>query len=142
MNPFKSPLLILTWTLALLAAGTTGAPPASAHEGHATPGTVQAPHGGIVKSTHDLHFELVSNSEGLEIYPLTHDLKPVRLSELTASATSQAPKKGKQPVKLTAAEDHWQAKVDAQGAHRYALELQVQFKGKKHKTVFQVEPQN
>lgn len=130
--------LFLASTLFLFA---SGARPVRAHEGHGTPGALQAPHGGVMQSTPELFFELVSDSSGLKIFPMTHELVPVPPAEVTVSATSQAPKKKKEPVKLAASGDHWEAKVDAKGAYRYTLELQVQFKGKKRKVAFQVEPQ-
>ncbi len=114
-----------------------------AHEGHdKMPGAVQAPHGGTVKGTSQLYIELVNEASGIKLYPLTHEMAPVAPKEVTIVATVQAPKKKKEAVKFTVADDHYEAKVDAKGAYRYTLELTTTYKGKKEKVVFQVEPQS
>jgi len=114
-----------------------------AHEGHdKMPGTLQAPHGGTVKGTSQLYIELVNEASGIKLYPLTHEMTPVVPKEVTIVATAQAPKKKKEPVTFTSADDHFEAKVDAKGAYRYTLELTTTYKGKKEKVTFQVEPQS
>lgn len=114
-----------------------------AHEGHdKTPGAVAAPHGGVVKGTDSLYWELVNESGGLKLYPLTHDLAPVPLKEIALAGTVTLPKKPKaEPVTFSQDGDAFSAKVDAKGAHRYALDLSVTYKGKKEKVKFQIEPQ-
>lgn len=120
--------------------------PSFAHEGHDTvPGAIQAPHGGTMKGAKEYYIELVNDTSGIKLYPFTHDLKPVPTGDVTITATAQAPKKKKEKVNLTAIEDHFEAKVDAKGAYRYTLELEVAPKGakaKKEKIAFQVEPQS
>lgn len=114
-----------------------------AHEGHdKMPGAVQAPHGGTVKGTSHLYIELVNEASGIKLYPLTHEMASVTLKDVTIAGTAQAPKKKKEPVKFTNADDHFEAKVDAKGAYRYTLELTTTYKGKKEKVTFQVEPQS
>lgn len=113
-----------------------------AHAGHdKLPGAVDAPHGGTIKKTSELYMELVNDASGIKIYPLTHELTPVSLSELKITGTAQAPKKKKEPVKLSEADDHFEAKVDVKGAYRYTLDLSMTFKGKTEKVSFQIEPQ-
>ncbi len=114
-----------------------------AHEGHdKTPGSVQAPHGGVVQGTNTLYLELVNDASGIKLYPLTHDLTPIALKEVTLTATAQPPKKAKAPVKFTPVDDHFEAKVEAKGAYRYTLDVSTTYKGKKEKLTFQVEPQS
>lgn len=114
-----------------------------AHEGHdKMPGAVQAPHGGTVKGTSQLYIELVNEPSGIKLYPLTHEMTPVALKDVTIAGTAEAPKKKKETVKFTNTDDHFEAKVDAKGAYRYTLELMTTYKGKKEKITFQVEPQN
>jgi hypothetical protein len=116
---------------------------AIAHDGHdKTPGSIQAPHGGVVQGTSQLYIELVNDSSGIKLYPLTHDLKVIPTGEVKLVATSQVPKKKKENLALVAVGDHFEAKVDAKGAYRYTLSLDVGYKTKKEKVVFQVEPQN
>ncbi len=115
---------------------------AAAHEGHdKAPGSVQAPHGGVVQGTSQMYIELVNDASGIKLYPLTHDLVAVATKNVKVAATAQAPKKKKEPVKLTAVEDHFEGKVDAKGAYRYTLVLETTYQGKKEKVTFQVEPQ-
>ena len=114
-----------------------------AHEGHdKTPGVGSAPHGVGIKGTEQLYIELVNETGGIKIYPLTHDLAAVPLKDVSLEATATFPKKPKaEPVVFTQAEDHFLAKVDGKGAYRYSLDLTVTYKGKKEKMKFQVEPQ-
>ncbi len=114
-----------------------------AHEGHdKTPGSVQAPHGGVVQGSSSLYLELVNDASGIKLYPLTHDLAPIALKDVKVTAMAQPPKKAKLPVKFTEADDHFEAKVDAKGSYRYTLEVSTAYKGKKEKLTFQVEPQS
>lgn len=114
-----------------------------AHEGHdKTPGAVAAPHGGIIQGTDQLYLELVNESGGIKIYPLTHETAAISLKEVTLQGAATFPKKLKaEPVTFTQSEDHFSAKVNAKGAYRYTLDLTVSYKGKKSKVKFQVEPQ-
>lgn len=114
-----------------------------AHEGHdKAPGAVNAPHGGFIQGTNELYLELVANSEGIKIYPLTHGLKPIALKEIQLDGKVSFPKKSKaETVKFDSTEDAFVAKVNSKGAHRYTLELNIAYQGKKEKTKFNVEPQ-
>ncbi len=117
---------------------------AGAHEGHdKMPGVVSAPHpGGIVQSSGQLYVELVTKSDGVEIYAFDHDMKVVGPKELKLSATMTFPKKAKgEPVKLSEHADGFLAKISAKGSHRYVLDLVVTYKGKSEKVKFNVEPQ-
>lgn len=114
-----------------------------AHEGHnKTPGAIAAPHGGIVQGTNQLYLELVPSTDGVKIYPMDHDAKPVAVSDIKLEGTAAFPKKAKaDPVKFAPEGDAFVAKVESKGAHRYTLNLNVEYKGKKEKAKFTVEPQ-
>ena len=129
--------------LAVLAVTASFSQMSLAHEGHdKTPGAVAAPHGGVVKGTDQLYMELVNETGGVKVYPLTHDSTPIPLKEITLSGSVTFPKKPKaESVKFTQGDDHFTAKVDAKGAYRYSLDLVVTYRGKKEKLKFQVEPQ-
>ncbi len=136
----KSIFLVLAVTLGF---GSFYGSGSYAHEGHdKLPGTVQAPHGGTVKGTSQIYIELVNEASGIKLYPLTHEMTPVTLKDVTIAGTAQAPKRKKEPVKFTSADDYFEAKVDAKGAYRYTLELTTTYKGKKEKVTFQIEPQS
>lgn len=112
-----------------------------AHEGHdALPGAIQAPHGGTVKGVTLLYIELVNDSSGIKLYPLTHELSSISLKDISIVAAVQIPKKKKQTIKLDIVNDHFEAKPRIKGIHRYLLELTVDYKGKKEKVTFQIEP--
>ena len=139
--------MTMTKKMALVLLGAVlsldGATFSMAHEGHdKTPGSVQAPHGGVVQGTNSIYLELISDAAGIKLFPLTHALVPIALKDVSLSATSQVPKKSKTPVKFTEVGDHYEAKVEAKGAYRYALDVATDYKGKKEKLTFQVEPQN
>lgn len=116
---------------------------AGAHEGHdKSPGAVSAPHGGLIQSSGQLYVELVTKSDGVEIYAFDHDMKVVGPKEFKVSATMTLPKKAKgDPVKLSEQADGFLAKISAKGSHRYVLDLVLTYKGKSEKVKFNVEPQ-
>lgn len=114
-----------------------------AHEGHdKSPGAVAAPHGGVVQGTKQIYLELVTKSDGVEIFPFDHDMKPILLKDVKLEGAMVLPKKSKsEPVKFSAEGDAFIAKIDSKGAHRYVLDLSVVHGGKKEKIKFNVEPQ-
>lgn len=131
--------IIFAVTLALVLSHTA----AFAHEGHdKTPGAIAAPHGGTVQGTSQLYLELVPSADGVKIYPMDHDGKPVAISDVKLEGTATFPKKSKADlVKFAPEGDAFVSKVAAKGAHRYTLNLNVEYKGKKEKAKFTVEPQ-
>lgn len=113
------------------------------HEGHdKMPGTIQAPHGGVVMTTKETYMEVVQDPTGVKLYPLTHELKPIPMSEISATATAQAPKKKAVKVELKNAGDHFVVSPDIKGAHRYELKISMKYKGKNENVKFQVEQSN
>jgi hypothetical protein len=118
-----------------------------AHEGHGVPGALQAKHGGTIKGGNAVYLELVQEGEQLKLYPMTHELEPIPLGELRLEATAQLPRaKEKKPVPFSArtaaqsVDSHFSGSVQAQGAHRFSLEVTAHYQGKKDRVVFQVEP--
>ncbi|HRO67577.1 MAG TPA: hypothetical protein PL182_08440 [Pseudobdellovibrionaceae bacterium] len=126
----------------LLLALSLCASPGHAHEGHdKTPGSKSAPHGGIIQGTNDLYLELLPTAEGVEIYPLDHDMNPVPLKNVKMKGTMTFPRKTKkEDVTFSDSGDKFLAKIDAKGAHRYTLDLSVTHDGKTEKLKFNVEP--
>lgn len=114
-----------------------------AHEGHdKSPGAVVAPHGGMVQSASHIMLELVSTSDGVEIYPFDHDMKPLNTKDVKIEGTINLPKKSKSEIlKFVIQGEAFTAKINAKGAHRYILDLMASHAGKKEKIKFSVEPQ-
>ena len=130
-------ILMTITALTLLISGT-----AFGHEGHDhTPGTVTPPNGGVIQETANLYFEIVVQKGGFRAYVFDHDMKaiPIKDAKLTGSATFPRQKKSV-PVQLSAKENHFIATVDDKGTHRYSLELTADYKGKKEKAKFNIEP--
>lgn len=115
----------------------------NAHEGHnKTPGLQSTRPGGTIKGTNHIYLELVSDKDGVQLYPMDHEKKPIPLSDIKMEGKVTIPRKNKtQVLKFTAQDDHFAAKVDAKGAHRYDLEASVTYGGKSEKLKFSVEPQ-
>lgn len=113
------------------------------HEGHnKTPGSLTAPHGGQIKGTEHLYIEMVADAEGVKLYPLDHDLKPVAVGEVKVEGTLQLPRNKKsETLQWTPAENYYEAKVKTKGTHRYNIELKVSYKNKMDQLKFIVEPQ-
>ncbi|MDZ4084219.1 MAG: hypothetical protein U1E10_14850 [Bdellovibrionales bacterium] len=131
-----------TLVVAITLAALTGSLKIYAHEGHdKTPGALTAPHGGVVKGTAHLYLELVTEKSGVKIYPFDHDMKPVPAKDIRLEAKMQIPRKNKtEAVKFETKDDHFTARVDAKGAHRYDLNLSVTHNSKAEKVKFSVEP--
>ena len=116
-----------------------------AHEGHDhdAPGLVQAPKGGIIKSTEDVHIEVVAKGKDVKVYFYSQDLKPLDLTTYKVGLKAEIPRTKKSEVlaqKVTA--NLVEAQFDAKGAHRYVLTVSVA--GEKHghedKLNFNIEP--
>ena len=111
-----------------------------AHEGEHGPSTVQAPKGGVIRSLETVHLELLSKGSTVQIFAYDMNLKPADVSKYPVSATVTLPKKKAEPITLEPKGDHWQAVVDAKGAHRFALEMNINQGGHDDKVKFTVEP--
>lgn len=132
------------------------------HEGHLVPGASQlqhgAQHGGTVKATSEVYFELTASDSTLKLYPMTHEFKPIPLSELKLKVTAQIPRQPKHlPIEFSAHSDanprdsyfmgtfapnnvQNSGKSGSPRVHRYSLHVNVEYKGKTEKLIFQVEP--
>lgn len=116
-----------------------------AHEGHDhdAPGLVQAPKGGIIKSTEKVHIEVVAKGKDIKVYFYAQDLKPLDLTEYDITLKAAVPRT-KQSENLTAkvTDNRVEASFDSKGAHRYVLTVTIG--GKKHghsdKLNFNIEP--
>lgn len=126
-------------TIAALIIGTS----TFAHEGHdKAPGTLSAPHGGQLKGTSQLYLELVPDATGFKVYPVDHDMKSIAIKDVKLEGAVKLPKqKTSEKLVLTASESYLEAKVNAKGSHRYAVDLKVTYKGKTENVSFNVEPQ-
>ncbi len=113
---------------------------ALAHEGHALPGSVQPPKGGMVRSSEHEIYEVLARGKTISIYVYDHDLKPKPAKSFPIVATTTLPRKKASPLALTAREDHWEGTFDAQGAHRYTLELEVKSAGHTDRLKYTIEP--
>lgn len=116
---------------------------AFAHEGHdKTPGAGTAPHGGVIQGTDHMYLELVASGDDVKLYPLDHEMKAIALAQVKVDAKATFPKKAKgEPVKFSVEGDAFAAKIKANGAHRYTLDVSVSHDGKNEKAKFTVEPQ-
>lgn len=115
---------------------------AYAHEGAHGPEQKLAPHGGILRDSASLMFELVKNGENIKIYPLTHDGKAIdaKLVEVDLKKSSFTDAK-KKPVgyTLTQENDALVLKFEKGSSHRYSLNLNARFQGKENKASWQIE---
>lgn len=117
-------------------------PLASAHEGHDHgPAIAQAPHGGTFQKGKKIAIEIVQEGGELKIYPLTTALKALKSSDINITATYELPKKKAEGLSLQSSDDFFVAKVDAKGAHRFKLDLNISYQGSKENLSFQIEPE-
>ena len=111
---------------------------ASPDHDHGAP-TFQPPKGGVLKSTHTIHFELVKGAKGVTIYAYGKDGKVLATKGLVLTAELEIPRKKATSLKLDTKEASWEATVDAGGAHRYTLKLNIDDGKEKDHVKFTVE---
>ncbi len=127
-------LVLMGWIL-----WTTGA---YAHEGHDHGAKgLQPSQGGVIHKGTKLNLEVVQESGELRLFPLDTNAKPLKATDLKISGTYELPRGKAEPLALNAQKDHFSATVDAKGAHRYAVNLKVDYKGQSESFSFQVEPE-
>ena len=72
-----------------------------AHEGHDdAPGALKANHGGVVKAGKEINLEYKVSGDVVELYPVSHDGKDLKPSDVKLTATGKLPKGKALPVKL------------------------------------------
>ena len=119
-----------------------------AHEGHATPGSAQARHGGVIKQTKNLFLELVTEGSTLKLYPMDHDYKAVPLDKVKLESTLEFPKGKKGGGKIVLSEhsvpeegkSHYMGTVDSKGLNRFTLKIKATYLDTKGDVKFTVEP--
>jgi len=78
----------------------------------------------------------------VNIYFFSPDMKPMATGDLKVSATMQLPKKkGKDKVSFKPVDNHFLGAVKASRTHRYQLDVEIFFKGKRELLTYQIEPQ-
>ena len=111
---------------------------ASPDHDHSAP-TFQPPKGGVLKSTHNVHFELVKNPKGVTVYAYDKDGKVLATKGFVLTAELELPRKKAMPIILETKTTNWEAVIDAQGAHRYTLKLNINDGKEKDHVKFTVE---
>ncbi|OFZ12198.1 MAG: hypothetical protein A2Z20_11310 [Bdellovibrionales bacterium RBG_16_40_8] len=130
MKIFLVTALILFSTLAI------------AHEGDHGPAQKVAPHGGVLRDSESLMYELVRGSRDIKIYLLTHDgtsidAKAVEIDSTKTSLTDA--KKKKVSYSLVPDKNYFILKFEKGSSYRYLLNLVASFEGKENKASWQIE---
>lgn len=112
----------LIFTLALGVATT-----AWAHEGHHdSPGMVQAPKGGVIKSLEESHVEVVTKGNDIKVYLYSKDLKPADATRFKVKLFTEIPRtKKKESLSFKVQGNLLEANFDAKGIHRYTLIVNI-----------------
>ena len=117
-----------------------------AHDGHSHD-KLSSPHGGVVHEGKKKAVELVQEGKTIKLYPVDQNWKLISLKDVKMTAQVEFPKKKNEKqnktekLNLQKAGDHFFAEVDAKGAYRYQVILEVSIKDVKETIRFQVEPQ-
>lgn len=123
--------------IAVLLMGSVGL---YAHEGHDdAPGALKANHGGVVKAGKELNLEYKVAGDTVELFPVSHDGKELKATEVKLTATAKLPKGKATPVKLDVKNGVYTAKVDFKGAYRIEFQVMADHGGKPSTFKFQVE---
>lgn len=111
-----------------------------AHEGHDHgASTFQAPKGGILKTTFNAHFELVKLQNVINLYVYDKDGKNLPTKDYRLTAELELPRKKSTPIALNDKSTHWETTVDAKGAHRFTLKINIDNGKEKDHVKFTVE---
>lgn len=111
-----------------------------AHEGH-DHGSLSAPHGGAVFEGKKFAVELVQEGSKVKLYPVNSQWKVISISDVGMTAQVEFPKKKPEPLSLKKEDSFYSAAVDAKGAYRYKMIVDLTVKTEKEQISFQVEPQ-
>jgi hypothetical protein len=115
-----------------------------AHEGHDhdAPGAVEAPKGGIIKSTETYHVEVVAKGTSIKVYLYSLDLKPADASGFKVQLQTEVPRSKKsENLEFKATGNMLEATYDAKSAHRYTLIVSIgKAGGHGDKLSFTIEP--
>jgi len=131
MKTFKALLLTAITILSITAV-------AGSEHDHGAP-SFQPPKGGILKSTHSMHLELVKGAKGIIIYAYNMEGKALGTKNLQLDATLELPRKKPVALKLENKETHWEAAVDSQGTHRYTVKVNIDDGKEKDYVKFTIE---
>lgn len=121
---------------------------AQAHEGDHGPGSVPLQKGGVMRALETVNLELVFKEGEVRIYPFDvktdpknpGKLAPSQPDQYPVSATVELPRSKPQPLPLKVSGDHWLAKFDPKGAHRFTVVLDIKQGGHEDKIKWTVEP--
>jgi hypothetical protein len=115
-----------------------------AHEGHDhdAPGAVEAPKGGMIKSTEGYHVEVVAKGTNIKVYLYSLDLKPADASGFKVQLQTEIPRSKKsENLEFKATGNMLEATYDAKSAHRYTLMVSIaKTGGHSDKLSFTIEP--
>lgn len=116
-----------------------------AHEGHDHDGpkAVEAPKGGMIKSTEEYHVEVVAKGTNIKVYLYSEDLKPADASGFKVKLQAELPRtKKSENLTFKATGNMLEATFDAKSAHRYTLIVNIAEVGHGHddKLSFTIEP--
>ncbi len=120
-----------------------------AGEGHDHgPGQVQPTKGGVILKGHKFFLEVVGSKSEVKLYPLKQAdsksliLSAIPLNQVKVSATYSLPRgKGANAINLKENKDYFSGEINAQGSHRYQVDVSIETLGEKEKLTYQIEPQ-
>lgn len=116
-----------------------------AHEGAHGPAQKMAPHGGSLVDGKFLMAELVPDEQGVKIYFLTHESKPIPSGELKISQGTISlmdSKKKKVSVQVLTEKDYISIKFDKTKSYRFNLLVPVGYRGNQETLTWGFEPQD
>ena len=114
-----------------------------AHEGHDhTPGAVIPPKGGVIRTLETIHLEMLPHGKTVKIFIYDKNLKPVETKNYPVSATATKPRSKPEALDLKAEKNYWEYTYDSKGAHRYALQFNIEQGGHKDKIKWNIEPKH
>lgn len=112
---------------------------ATAHEGH-DHSQIQAPKGGVLHALETVFVEFLSKGQDIQIYLYDLNLKPLAVTKYEASAQVELPRKPRQKLEIKPFGEHWNAKFDAKGAHRFTVIFEIKQGGHHDQLKYTVEP--
>ncbi len=102
------------------------APPALSQEEHGH----KSPHGGLVVTAGNYHYEMVVEHQAVHIYLLDKKEQTLPISGVTGSAILQIPGRGTKTVTLSPSGDHLSGAVDLEGVKRFIAVVSLKIEGK------------
>lgn len=118
----KKILITLTLVASFFAATTVLA---GADHDHGAPTFQPKKKNGILRSTHNNHFEISKEGDLISLFVYDKSGKEITTQNFKLNSEVDMPKKKKQKINFIDMKSHWEAQFDWQNSHRITIKINI-----------------